>query len=61
MHANSRTKSFRAVVRSVLVGLVLPAAAAANAQAVGDQIAHAMRNAEVVVGIKDKGQKGIGE
>jgi hypothetical protein len=48
MHAKSPKKSIRAVVRSVVVGLLVLPAAAANAQAVGDQIANAMRNAEVV-------------
>ena len=48
MHAKSRTKSIRAVTRSVMVGLLVLPAAAANAQPVGDQIANAMRNAEVV-------------
>jgi kynurenine formamidase len=49
MHASSRTKSIRALTRSVVVGLlVLPPAAAAHAQSAGDQIANAMSNAEVV-------------
>ena len=48
MHAKSRTKSNRAATLSAVVGLfVLPTAAKA-AETVGDQIAGAMRNAEVV-------------
>ena len=48
MHAKSHTKSIRAVTRSAVVGLMILPAAAARAEAVGDQIANAMRNAEVV-------------
>jgi hypothetical protein len=38
-HAEFRTNPIRAAVVSVVVGLVLPAAAAANAKSVGHQIA----------------------
>jgi kynurenine formamidase len=48
MHAKFRTKSIRAFTRSVVAGFLVLPAAAANAQAVGEQIANALSNAEVV-------------